>query len=240
MTDPMLYKGLRQCAPRPGSRPPAVAGQPAPADSKETSPVFPRLLDAARVGRVRLGSGRPMTELEPEALPSAEPGLSIRILVWASEVVAAVSAERVFEHCSVFVADDDRSVLVLAALRWGSGDDTGTVVPGRWVVPFAGSVCGSVYRSGRPALIEDVTGHASYRTYPGAVARSEITVPISSGGRRIGVINLESARAGTFGIADLDQLTMYADHAGATFAAAGLAADLAGHAGSDATPGREP
>ena len=203
-------------------------------------PYVPQSVDPARIRRRGSPDRSPMTEFEPETAPSAEPGLSIGILVWASEVATAVSAERVFEHCSVFVGDDDRAVLVLAALQWGSGDDTGMVVPGQWVVPFAGSVCGTVYRTGRPALIEDVTGRAAYRTYPGAVARSEIAVPISSGGRRIGVINLESARAGTYGIADIDQLTVHAEHAGAAFAAAGLADHLAGHARPDTTRERQP
>lgn len=169
-----------------------------------------------------------MTELEPEAEPAAEPGLSIRILVWAREVVTAVSTGRVFEHCAVFIADEDRAVLVLAGVRWGSGTGTGAVVPGQWVVPFDGSVCGGVYRTGRPALIQDVANNVRYRTYPGALARSELTVPISSGGRRIGVINLESSRAGTFGIVDLDQLTAEAERAGVSFYEAGLAADLTG------------
>ena len=91
-----------------------------------------------------------MTEVQSEAQPSAELGLSIRILDWAGDLVAAVSEDRSFEHCSVFVADDVRGVLVLAGLRWGSGEDTGTVVPGQWVVPFDGSVCGSFTGRGGP------------------------------------------------------------------------------------------
>jgi GAF domain-containing protein len=169
-------------------------------------------------------------EPEPEAQSSAEPGLSVRILVWAAEVVATVSADRLSEHCSVFIADDSLALLILAGARWGTGEDTGMVVPGKWVVPFDGSVCGSVYLTGRPALIQDVAQDESYRTYPGARARSELTVPITSGGRRIGVLNLESSRTGTFGIADLEVLVAHAGWAGATFATEGLAADLAGEA----------
>ena len=171
-----------------------------------------------------------MTVLEPETASSVQPGLSIRILIWAGEIVAAIGAGRAFDSCSLFIADEARAVLVLGGLKWGSGVDTGEVVPGRWEVPFDGSVCGAVFRSGRPALIQDVASDAAYRTYPGALSRSELTVPISSGGRRIGVINLESSRAGTFGIVDLDRLTADAERAGASFEAAGLGADLTGPA----------
>ena len=157
---------------------------------------------------------------------TSEAGLPVRIIAWADDVVAAVSAERVFQHCSVFVADARRGGLVLAGQLWGSGEDTGAVLPGRWVVPFEGSVCGSVYLTGRPALLQDVQSDANYRTYPGAQTRSELAVVILAGGRKIGVINLESPRSGTFGIQDLDRLRAHADRAGAAFAAAGLASDL--------------
>ena len=93
-----------------------------------------------------------------------------------------------------------------------------------------------VYRTGRPALIQDVATDPSYQTYPGAAAQSELTVPISSAGRHIGVINLESARAGTFGIADLNDLKAHARRAGLAFAVAGLASDLAGAAVPEPPP----
>ena len=155
-----------------------------------------------------------------------EEGLSVRIVAWADEVVAAVSAERVFQHCSVLVADSRRGGLVLAGQLWGSGEDTGAVLPGRWVVPFEGSVCGKVYLTGRPALLQDVHSDTNHRPYPGAQTRSELAVAILAGGRKIGVINLESPRTGTFGIQDLERLRAHADRAGAAFAAAGLASDL--------------
>jgi putative methionine-R-sulfoxide reductase with GAF domain len=167
-----------------------------------------------------------MTDGDPPRDTGNEPGLSSQILAWADQAVAAVSADRVFQHCSVFVADDRRGELVLAGQLWGTGEDTGAVVPGQWVVPFEGSVCGTVYLTGRSALIEDVTSDTWYRPYPGAEPGSELAVAILSGGRRIGVINLESPRTGTFGIADLDRLTGHAERAGSAFEKAGLASEL--------------
>lgn len=73
-------------------------------------------------------------------------------------------------------------------------------------MPLIGSVCGWVYRMGRPALVGDVTVHADYLAYPGSTTRSELAAPILLAGRPIGVINVESPRAGDFGIADLERL----------------------------------
>ncbi|MDQ2964581.1 MAG: GAF domain-containing protein, partial [Chloroflexota bacterium] len=80
------------------------------------------------------------------------------------------------------------------------GDDE--ALPGtQWLVPLIGSLCGWVFRMGRPALVGDVAGHADYLAYPGSSTRSELAAPILVGGRPIGVLNVESPRAGEFGIA---------------------------------------
>ena len=73
-------------------------------------------------------------------------------------------------------------------------------------MPLTGSVCGWVFRMGRPALVGDVATHADFLAYPGSATRSELAAPILVAGRPIGVLNVESPRAGDFGIADLERL----------------------------------
>ena len=69
---------------------------------------------------------------------------------------------------------------------------------------------------GRPALVGDVASHADYLAYPGSATRSELAAPILVAGRPIGVLNVESPRAGEFGIDDLERLERRAAEAAAS------------------------
>ena len=120
-------------------------------------------------------------------------------------IVDALCREDRFHSASVLVHDPPAAGLRLAA-QWRSPDDDPGVARPSWIVPLVGSVCGWVYRMGRPALVADVTSHAEYLPYPGSLTRSELAAPIIVGGRPIGVINVESPRVGGFGIADLERL----------------------------------
>jgi GAF domain-containing protein len=146
---------------------------------------------------------------------------------WADDLAATVANEPLFQHTSVFAFDAARDGLVLAAMRWGSFLDTGDVRAGEWTVPLEGSICGRVFRTGRPALVADVRVDPDYRDFPGARTRSELAVPIVAAGRVVGVVNLESARVDSFTIDDLDRVRAIADVAGAAFAALALG-DLLG------------
>lgn len=146
---------------------------------------------------------------------------------WAATVCEFVAIEHLQQHCAVFVAVPGVDGLVLAGQVWGSGDDSGAVRVGEWIVPLQGSVCGRVFRDGRPALVADTLNSADYRTYPGARARSELAVPIVAAGETVGVLNLESPRPRTFGIADLERCIEHARRAGDAFEATGLRALLA-------------
>lgn len=68
-------------------------------------------------------------------------------------------------------------------------------------IPLGGGVCGTAAKSGKTVIVADV--HA----FPGhiacdAVSRSEIVVPLQSGGKLIGVLDLDSPDYGRFGRAD--------------------------------------
>jgi len=77
-------------------------------------------------------------------------------------------------------------------------------------LPLDGSICGLVFRTGEPVLVEDVRENPHY--FEGAPeARSELTVPVRVGGRVIGVLNVESRRSNAF---DEEDLAFYTTIAG--------------------------
>jgi GAF domain-containing protein len=127
------------------------------------------------------------------------------VVAWAAAIVEALRREGRFHSASVLVHDPAAAGLRLAA-QWRVPEDGAGVARPSWVVPLDGSVCGWVFRTGRPALVADVTTHVDYFAYPGSATRSELAAPILVAGRPIGVINVESPRVGEFGIADLERL----------------------------------
>lgn len=78
-----------------------------------------------------------------------------------------------------------------------------------------GTVCGSVYATGTPALVADVREHPDYGAKPDSALRSGLLVPVVRDGRPIGVINIESTRVGGLDIADLERVTQVAAEAAA-------------------------
>jgi PAS domain S-box-containing protein len=81
----------------------------------------------------------------------------------------------------------------------------------RWSVQDG--IVGRTLRSGKAALIPDVTADSNYRLVLPST-RSEIVIPIKREERVIGVLNLESDRHAAFAEDDLHFLEHLADHAG--------------------------
>lgn len=136
-------------------------------------------------------------------------------MAWSERLVDALRTDFLYQHVAVFLLTGD--TLMLAAQRWGAGEDVGQVVAGTWVVPFDGSVVGRVFATGSPSLVGDIRQDPDYRAFPGAMSRSELAVPILVEGRAVGVVNLESPRVGAYGIRDLDVVVGEVDAAAATF-----------------------
>ena len=80
---------------------------------------------------------------------------------------------------------------------------------------------GFAARTGEPVIVSDVTNDARYLKAR-ASTRSEMVVPLLSGGRVIGVFNLESDRASTYSPHDLDLLLTFAGQAAAALERARL------------------
>jgi len=79
--------------------------------------------------------------------------------------------------------------------------------PRSFRVPLGRGLTGWVARTGRPSLVNDVTGDARYLVGPGREStRAELDVPLKVGRRTTGVLNVESERQDAFGSADVPYL----------------------------------
>jgi hypothetical protein len=136
---------------------------------------------------------------------------------WARELAATVGREQPTEHVAVFIPDAEAGGLRLAAQVWGAGEDTGAVRIGDWIVPFDGSICGRVFRTGLAALCADVTMDPDFRSWPGSRTRSSLTVPIGRPDAVLAVINVEAPWVSFFSIRDYERLTERAAAAAAAW-----------------------
>jgi hypothetical protein len=129
---------------------------------------------------------------------------------WAHVLAARVALGQPSQHVAVFVPDLDVGALRLVAQIWGAGEDIGEVVVGQWLVPFEGSVCGRVFRTGSATLSADVALDPDYRSFPGGRSQSALTVPIRSAEGVVAVINVEAPWMAAFSVADYERVTAVA------------------------------
>ena len=155
---------------------------------------------------------------QPDESGGGSGTLPSEVVAWANDLLGTLIANHSSAHCAVFVFDPCRDALVLAGQIAPGELRSSEVIPGEWTVPLDESVCGRVYRTGRPALVVDVRLDPDYRTYPGGRTGSELAVPIRAGKRVVGVLNCESPFVASFGIEDVERLTQRAAEAGSAFA----------------------
>ena len=140
------------------------------------------------------------------------------VSAWVAWVLDGLMRDLPYPYAAVLVPGPERPVTVLRLA--GERRDAGTGEPA-WgageghPVTIEGTVCGSVYASGTPALLADVREHPDYGAPHDSSMRSGLVVPVVREGRPIGVINVESARVGGLDIADLDRVTQVAVEAAA-------------------------
>jgi GAF domain len=129
---------------------------------------------------------------------------------WAQTLAERVAGDQPAQHVTVFVHDAAIDALRLVGQVWGTGEDTGEVVPGIFVVPLDGTVSGRVFRTGDAALCADVSLDPDYRAFPGVRTRSSLTVPLVRDEAVVGVINVEAPWISAFSVADYERLTKLA------------------------------
>lgn len=119
-----------------------------------------------------------------------------------------------FDAAAIFLTDDDED-LVLGAQRGYGDSDAISLVPGD------AGIIGLTRRLRRGVLIAQVDGHPDYLEARPST-QSEMAVPISSAGRIVGVINLESDRPGFYNERHLRVAELIAAHVGSAIANARL------------------
>ncbi len=106
------------------------------------------------------------------------------------------------------VVREPASMRVMAS--YGYPEDSPIRQQASW--PLDHGIVGRVVRSGQPALVSDVQEDSDYVESMAGV-RSQLTVPLFSGGEVSGIIMLESTHENAFSLLDLDFISRLAEHA---------------------------
>ena len=111
-----------------------------------------------------------------------------------------------YGHVEMYMVDEEAQELVLAAQ---AGDFTPNEIGYRQ--PLTTGLLGRTYRVGKTVRVDDVLRDPDYHVYTMTETRSELCVPIVTGGHVRAVLNLESRRVGAFTDEDVGVLETAAD-----------------------------
>lgn len=131
---------------------------------------------------------------------------SVKAILW--DVAKNCIGRLHFEDCVIYLLDHERKVLIQRAAH-GPKSPASYEIKEPMEIPLGKGITGSVAATGKPELIPDTTLDPRYivddeRRY------SEITVPIISNGRVLGVIDCEHSKKGFFTQKHLSILTTIA------------------------------
>ena len=131
---------------------------------------------------------------------------SVEDLFWyvAQNVVGRLN----FVDCVIYQADENQTELTQVS-AWGEKNPFGRNIVNPLVIPFGRGITGKVAQGRKAIIIGDLLKDQNYisDTQP---ARSEICVPLISGGRVVGVIDSEHPMPDAFGDAELEVLSTVA------------------------------
>lgn len=113
-----------------------------------------------------------------------------------------------FIDCVIYEADVAQTELTQVA-AWGEKNPYGRNIINPLIIPFGKGISGQTAQSRQAIIVDDLLKDSNYipDTEP---ARSEICVPLISGGRVVGVIDSENPSIGVFGEAELEILSTVA------------------------------
>ncbi|PWJ20809.1 ATP-binding protein [Jannaschia seohaensis] len=159
--------------------------------------------------------------------PSLDEKATLRTLnAFAVDLISIRSAEDLFWHiarevvgrlnfvdCVVYRLDEARGELVQAAALGDKNPHDRTIInPLR--IQIGHGITGRCAQAGQPVIVDDLIADQDY-ILDTAPARSEISVPILSDGRVVGVLDSEHPEPYAFGVAELEILTTVAAMTGA-------------------------
>jgi len=118
-----------------------------------------------------------------------------------------------FYHTGIFLLDDTRDWAVLQAASSAGGQRL--LARGHRLRTGEESIVGYVASTGRPRIVSDVGAAAIYFANPDLPeTHSEMAMPLKASGEIIGVMDIQSSEAGTFGEEDVVVLQILADQLG--------------------------
>jgi len=117
-----------------------------------------------------------------------------------------------YYHVGIGLVEGDEVIYrVGAGALWD--DPTFQFKPARLKIGSEG-VTGWVAKTGKPALVSDVSLDPHYVWMQGSLTRSELTVPIIAQGKTIGVLDVQSQHLDDFEQTDLELMQAIASHTG--------------------------
>ncbi len=125
---------------------------------------------------------------------SMYPEQTVDTILW--EVAKSCIARLGFEDCVIYLLEEKRGVLVQKAAH-GPKSPAPNIIEHLIEIPLGKGIVGSVAQSGKPEIISDTTRDPRYLV-DDAFRYSEITVPIISNGKVLGVIDCEHSKKGFF------------------------------------------
>lgn len=117
-----------------------------------------------------------------------------------------------YDAGGIFLVDADGEIERIVDRGYGS-EDRGLYEPSPLERKARRGLVGWVATEGKPLIVNDVTKDERYQQARDAT-RSEMVVPIFAGDRLVGVFNIERDTPSGFYEADLDLVTVFAQHAG--------------------------
>ena len=119
---------------------------------------------------------------------------SVETILW--EVARSCIGRLGFEDCVIYLLDEQRQVLVQTAAHGPKSPDSHEIA-NLMEIPLGKGIVGSVAKNGKPEIIRDTTKDPRY-IVDDAFRLSEISVPIISDGKVLGVIDCEHSIKGFF------------------------------------------
>jgi diguanylate cyclase (GGDEF)-like protein len=125
-------------------------------------------------------------------------------------IVEIIAKELEFDNCSLMLKVKDSDCLELVA-GCGKGDKYRRAGSWKTGARFrtGEGVAGRAFASGKPVFIADITGDETFKAFDSRVkVKSILSVPVTSGEERLGVINFSHPQQGNIYDTDLEKIMM--------------------------------
>ncbi len=163
----------------------------------------------ARLRRIKLREQREIQETE-QAIHHFASSMyaqgSVEDILW--DVTRNCIRHLKFEDCVIYLVDEENNTLIQKA-AWGPKTTPENKILNPLEIPFGKGIVGAVAKTGLPEIINDVSQDHRY-IIDDARRSAEITVPIVSDGKVLGVIDSEHSRKHFFTKKHLSVLTTIA------------------------------